>query len=72
MLVPGDGEHGVLLGKLSQGAEYRVDVGVAREHAVGEDGRQGGTLRRGFGAQRITWANVREARYGADSAGGGV
>ena len=47
-----------------------MDVGAAREHAIGENGRQGGTLRRGFGAQRIARANVREARYGADAAGG--
>ena len=70
VLVPGDGEHGVLLGKLSQGAEHRVDVGAAREHAVGEDGRQGGTLRRGFDAQHVSWANARETRYGTDAAGG--
>ena len=68
MRVPAYAEHGILVGKLGQRFEHRVDIVFARKHRIGEDRRNDGRIARGFRAQGVPWANVRKARHGTNTA----
>ena len=70
MRVPAYAEHGILVGKLGQRPEHRMDIVLARQHRIGENRRDDRLLAHGLCAQGITWTNVREARHGADTTGG--
>ena len=70
MRVPAYAEHGILVGKLGQRPEHRMDIVLARQHRIGENRRDDRLLTHRLCTQGITWANMREARHSADTTGG--
>ena len=68
MRVPAYAEHGVLIGKLGQRLEHRMDIVLARQHRIGENRRYDRRIARELRAQGITRANVRKTRHGTNTA----
>ena len=68
MRIPAYAEHGIFVRQLSQRFEHRMDIVFARQHRIGEDGRNDGRIARGLRAQGVPWANVRKTRHGTNTA----
>ena len=50
MRVPAYAEHGILVGKLGQRLEHRMDIVFARKHRIGENRRNDRCIARGLRA----------------------
>ena len=68
MRVPACAEHGILVGKLGQRLEHRMDIVLVRQHRIGEYRRNDRCIARGLRAQGVPWANVRKSRHGTNTA----
>ena len=68
MRVPAYAEHGILVGKLGQRLEHRMDIVLVRQHRIGENRRNDRRIACGLRAQGVPWANVRKTRHGTNTA----